>query len=424
MFLLYNLLLTLLAPVWVPVMLVRAGRRKEAPIWSERAGDYPIKPVRGARRVWIHAVSVGEVVAAVPILREVRAALPDHEIVLSVTTSSGHQTARERAAELYDHLVYFPIDVARFQLAAMSRVRPRVVAIMETELWPNFLWSAQALDARVAIVNGRISDRSARRSRPFRFFYRWVLGHVDRCLMQTESDAERIRALGAREATVLGNCKFDQAAEARAEDASALRGRFGIREGDRTIVVGSTRGEEEEAFVLAALSPVLARDPALRVIHAPRHVERADALAGRVAEVLGEAPARRSLGETGRYLILDTFGELAVAYAVADLAIVGGGFANYGGQNLIQPLALGVPVLHGPHMHNFRDVTATALEAGASRVCPTPESLRNAVEELLGDDRARRTIGEAASRLVAANLGASRRYAEAIAELARAEPPT
>lgn len=423
MFLLYNLLLTLLAPIWVPIMLVRTNRRKEAPNWTERSGDYAIKPMRGARRVWLHAVSVGEVVAALPILREIRQTMPDHEIVLSVTTSSGHQTARDRAAELYDHLVYFPIDVARFQLAALSRVRPAVVAIMETELWPNFLWAARALDARVAIVNGRISDRSARRSRPFRFFYRWVLGHVDRCLMQTEADAARIRDLGGRDVAVLGNCKFDQAADAQASDREAVRATYGVQTGERVLVVGSTRGEEEEAFVVEALAPLLRSRPDLRVVHAPRHVERTDALARRVAEALGESPARRSLDQVGRYLILDTFGELAAVYAMADLAIVGGGFSNFGGQNLIQPLAVGVPVLHGPHMHNFRDVAAAALAAGASRVCETPEALRAAVQELLDDAEVRAAMGEAARRLVAANLGASRRYAEALAELARTEPP-
>ncbi|MCW5942362.1 MAG: hypothetical protein KIS66_09030 [Fimbriimonadaceae bacterium] len=423
MFLLYNLLLTLLAPVWVPIMLVRTNRRKEAPSWAERSGDYAIKPIKGARRVWIHAVSVGEVVAALPILRELRDTMPGYEIVLSVTTSSGHQTARERANGLCDHLVYFPIDVARFQLAALSRVRPQVVAIMETELWPNFLWAARALDARIAIVNGRISDRSDRRSRPFRFFYRWVLGHVDRCLMQTETDAARIRDLGARDVVVLGNCKFDQAAEARDEDPVALRSKFGVGDGDRVIVVGSTRGEEEEAFVLAALAPILKESPRLRVIHAPRHVERADALAVHARESIGETPARRSLGQTGRYLILDTFGELARVYAIADLAIVGGGFSNFGGQNILQPLALGVPVLHGPHMHNFRDVAAAALEAGASLACETPDALRSAVARLIHDEVERTRRGDAARALVAANLGASRRYAEALADLAKAEPP-
>src|SRR5690242_19561687 len=137
MFFFYNVLITLLAPIWAPWMWLRTRGRKEPPNWNERFGNYLLTPRKDRKRKWVHAVSVGEVVACMPILKELRADLPDHEIVLSVTTSSGHQTAREKASELYDHLVYFPIDIARFQLAAMQHVQPSVVAIMETELWMN-----------------------------------------------------------------------------------------------------------------------------------------------------------------------------------------------------------------------------------------------------------------------------------------------
>ena len=197
MFVLYNILLTLFSPVWVIWMWLRTRARKEQPNWAERTGNYDLKPDKSKARAWIHAVSVGEVIAVMPILAELRAKAPDCEIVLSVTTSSGHQTAREKAQGLYDLLVYFPIDVARFQLAAMQRVQPRVVAIMETELWFNFLWAAKVFDAATLLVNGRISDRSFRRSIRARFFYRALLSRMDRCLMQTQEDADRISALGA-----------------------------------------------------------------------------------------------------------------------------------------------------------------------------------------------------------------------------------
>ncbi|HRI44248.1 MAG TPA: glycosyltransferase N-terminal domain-containing protein [Fimbriimonadaceae bacterium] len=411
MFLLYNFLLTLFAPLWVPWMLLRARARQEAPNWKERQGEFDFPPDPKTKRIWIHAVSVGEVVAAMPILAEVRSLLPDHEIVLSVTTSSGHQTARERATGLYDHLVYFPIDVARFQMAAMTRVRPEVVAVMETELWLNFLWAAQAMGAATLLVNGRISDRSFPRARKVRFFYRSLLRYLDRALMQTELDADRIRALGAEHAEVFGNCKFDEGALEEV-DPVALRREFGIGEGEAVVVLGSTRGEEEEALVLDAIERL--DRPGLKIIHAPRHLERADALADAVAARFGSV-ARRSRGESGRYLVLDTYGELGRVYALADVAIVGGGFSNFGGQNLIQPLAHGKPVIHGPNMQNFAFAARAAADAGASIVASNADELAAALGDLLDEPERRSRMGQEAKALVAKHRGAARRYAEAIA---------
>lgn len=415
MIFLYNLLLLLSAPIWVPWHFLRTRGRLEKPNWRERTGRYSL-PASQKARVWFHAVSVGEVVASAPILREVRRLLPDHEIVLSVTTSSGHKTAREQPPGLFDHLVYFPIDVRRFQRRALSSVRPRVLAVFETELWLNCLSLARGFGARTLMVNGRISDRSFPRALRLRFFYRSVLSYVDRCLMQSSIDAERIRVLGAEAAEVLGNCKFDQAMEGVGADAALWRQRLCLDASLPVIVVGSTRGAEEEAFVLDALSA--AGWDRFQVIHAPRHLERVEALAQQVLERTGRA-ARRSLGEVGPYLILDTYGELAEVYSVADLVIVGGGFANLGGQNIIQPLAHGKPVLHGTHMQNFRDVAALALRSGASRAAASPSELASLITELLADPAQRAAMGDAARRLVAENVGASRRYAEAIAAEAR-----
>lgn len=413
MFLLYNLLLTLLAPVWATWMWIRASRRAEKPNWKERFGDLPILPKKGARRVWFHAVSVGEVVAAMPILRGLRARDPGAEIVLSVTTSSGHQTAREKAQGLFDHLVYFPIDVARFQLAGMLRVKPRVVAIMETELWMNFLWAAKTVGARTMVVNGRISDRSFRRSRRLAFFYRPLLRMVDRVLAQGETDADRFRALGAQGVEVFGNCKFDQALEGLDADPAAWRQELGLEVGLPVVVVGSTRGADEEALVIEAVGQVGL--DAIQVVHAPRHLERVPELAPAVAARFGSV-ARRSKGERGGYLILDTYGELAAAYSTADVAVVGGGFGPYGGQNLIQPLALGKPVVHGPHMHNFRDAAEAAAVAGATLVAGDAPELAAHLRALAGDPVRRAAMGEAAKRMVEASRGASERYAQAIAE--------
>jgi len=419
-FLLYNALLSLTLPIWFPIVWFRAKRREVQPIWEERWGNFPFKHEQDKRRVWIHAVSVGEVLAVGPVLRQLRAFLPEHEIVLSVTTSSGHAAAEgenEKQLGLYDHLIYFPFDVARCMLAAMQRVQPDVVAVMETELWMSLFWAAKVFGAKTVLINGRISDRSYPRALRIRFWYRALFKDLDRCLMQTDVDMERIKTLGARSAEVFGNCKFDEAFPSGTPDAATIRDDLGIPEEALVLVIGSTRGAEEEQLVLEAVRNLAAwKGGRLYVVHAPRHLERVPELTALVTERLGLQPGLRSAKGAGRYVVLDTYGELAKVYAAADVVVIGGGFANLGGQNLIQPLAQGKPVVHGPHMQNFRSAAASAQSVGATLVAATAVELASALDTLLGDPELRARMGKAAAKLVHENLGASERYANAIAE--------
>ena len=412
MFILYNLLLTLAAPFWVPWMLWRAHKRGEKPNWRERQGDYRESiPKRGEKpRLWVHTVSVGEFVAAQPLLRALREELPQHEIVLSVTTSSGHQTAREASEGLYDHLVYLPIDVARFTLSAMQRVRPDALIVLETELWMNLFWAAKAFDAKTFVVNARLSDRSFPRARKLGFFYRALLAMVDRVLAQSETDAGRFRELGAGVVEAVGNLKFDQALEGL-DDATDWRRELGLDERP-VVVVGSLRAEEFPEF-----ASVIAGARAKQWIVAPRHVERTDELLESVrrVQVDGYTIGRRSQGTAGDLTVLDTYGELARVYAVADVAVVGGTFQKVGMQNPIQPLAWGKPVLHGPYTQNFRDVADLAARVGAAIVCSGADDLDRRIDDLLADPARRAQMGEAARRLVEANRGAAKRMAKAIA---------
>jgi 3-deoxy-D-manno-octulosonic-acid transferase len=307
-------------------------------------------------------------------------------------------------------LVYFPIDVPRFVVAALMRVRPRAVAVMETELWLNFLWTAQNFGSRTILLNGRVSDRSFPRSMRLRPYYRALFGHLDRALVQTETDAERLRALGFKSPEVAGNTKFDAAAEA--PDAKDWRAELKIPRDAFLVVVGSTRSEAEEALVVEAL----AQHPDAWVVHAPRHIERAPALAAKY----GQAPLR-SKGETGQRLVLDTYGELGGVYTAADVVIVGGGFDDLGGQNIIQPLALGKPVVHGPHMQNFKDVAEEAVRTGASLIARTADELAQAIASLKDDPAKRETMGKAAQALVARHTGAARRCAEAVVAAATSD---
>ncbi len=416
MFFLYNLVLTLLSPLWVPWMVVRAGRRKEAPNWKERSGNYEgVVPPRDKtkRRIWVHAVSVGEVIAAKPFLRELRSLAPDCEIVLSVTTSSGHQTAREMELPLFDHLVYFPIDVPKFTLRAMQRIRPDVIVIMETELWFNFLWAAKVFDVRTLIVNGRISDKAYKSDLKVGFFFRALFKRVDRCLVQTDLDKERFESLGATGVEVFGNTKFDEAASVEKVDPAVWREKLGISAEKKVVVIGSTRSEMEEEWIVQSFFWV----PDVVFVHAPRHIESASRIVGLFRKFCGSSDKTiglRSKGEMGDYIVLDTFGELGSVYSVADVVVIGGGFDTMGGQNLIQPLALGKPVIHGPNMFNFREVAAASVRAGSSVICENSESLAATIRELLSDSAKNAEMGNAAKALIAANLGASKRYADAV----------
>lgn len=413
MWLLYNLLLTLTAPFWVVWMLWRTRQRGEAPNWRERQGDYRDSvPKKGDRpRLWVHTVSVGEFMASQPLLRELRKQLPDHEIILSVTTSSGHETARSGAGELYDYLVYAPIDVARFTLSAMQRVRPDALIVLETELWMNLFWAAKTFDAKIFVANARLSDRSFPRAKRFRFFYKTLLSMVDRVLAQTATDAERFEAMGAPRVQLAGNLKFDQALEGLKDDGTDWRQELGLDERP-AVVLGSMRVEEFDVF-----AELVACDRAKQWVAAPRHLERTQEFVDRLQarQNCEQTIGYRSQRSTGDVVVLDSYGELAKVYAAASVAVIGGSFQKIGMQNLIQPMAFGKPVLHGPFTQNFRDVADLARKAGASIVCENAAELRQQLDALSSDTERQVQMGEAGRRLVEENRGAAARAAAIVA---------
>jgi 3-deoxy-D-manno-octulosonic-acid transferase len=300
----------------------------------------------------------------------------------------------------------------------MQRVRPDVIAVMETELWFNFLWSADVFTTPVFLINGRSSDRAFRRSMKFRWFFSAMLQYVTQCLVQTDADRKRFEALGAKSVEVYGNTKFDEAAGIQDVDANQWRKELNLAEGSKVVVIGSTRSEMEEKLVLEAFFAL--QDDNLLFIHAPRHLETAPRITALFASLKPSSSTatiglRSEKPASCRYLVLDTYGELGAVYSIADVVVIGGGFDTLGGQNLIQPLALGKPVLHGANMFNFREASAAALEAGASQVCTDSTSLAQAIQALMTDDAKRKQMGIAAKSLVAANVGASKRYASAVA---------
>jgi len=393
---LYSAGLTAVLVAYAPVMLARRLRRGGPPAnLSERLGrlrgELPSEP-----RCWIHAVSVGEAVTAVPLVEGIRQRWPELSIVLTTVTPTGAQIVRERLAGIATHR-YFPLDLPGPVRRALDRVRPRFFIGMETELWPNFLAALAARGVPSMIANGRISDRSFPRYRLVRRLFGPVLRRVSVFGMQSQEDARRIIALGAppERVVVTGSLKTDQEPEDPA--ARQLWERLlGLGPEEQVWIAGSThRGEEET--VLDAFGRLRSRFPALTLLLAPRHPERAGEV-DRLIRERGLLPLRRSELPRERtreaVIVLDTVGELAQFYRVAHVVFVGGSLTPTGGHNMLEPALRAKPVLFGPHTGNFRESAQLLLEAGGARVVHDGHELEMAVAGLLADGDGARAMGE------------------------------
>ncbi|MEN3002344.1 MAG: 3-deoxy-D-manno-octulosonic acid transferase [Armatimonadota bacterium] len=416
--LLYNLLLLVLSPLWLTYALVRIVGGSWRERWWERFGCISIPPPNHKRRLWVHCVSVGETLAALPVLKALRRELPDHEIVLTTTTPTGQRTARDSAHAWADYIAYFPLDLPFAVNRALARIQPDALLLFETELWFNLVHAQHRRGGLVLVLNGRLSDRSFRRARYLRAFYRALLRAVDFACVQSPTDALRFIELGLSPARVevVGNTKFDQALEAADASPEAWRARLSLPPNAPVIVVGSTRTPDEERLVVDAYQQVRDALPQTCLVLAPRHLERVPEVESLLREQ-GFEPIRRTQlplpeGHHAQVVLVDTFGELAQLYCVADVAVVGGAFAPLGGQNLFQPLAHGKPVFFGPHTHNFRDIAQLAKEAGVGFEVRTASELAEGILRLLHDEQARQEIETRARELIARHQGAAQRCAQ------------
>ncbi|HWR34257.1 MAG TPA: 3-deoxy-D-manno-octulosonic acid transferase [Clostridia bacterium] len=424
MYLAYSALLALAlilgAPFWL-VQMVRHGKYRAG--LGERLGFVP-RRLRGSSgpTIWIHAVSVGEVLAVSAVVNELRRELP-YRIVVSTTTQTGQKLARERFGEA--SVFYFPLDFAACIRPYFDVLKPELVVLAETEFWPNFLRVAHSSGARVAVVNGRISDRSFPRYRRIRGLLAAVLSNVDAFLTQTEEDANRLVEIGApsERVRVAGNLKFDVRPPASAEFIGDLRRALGPA-GDAVVVAGSTV-EGEESIVLEAFATVLERYPKALLVLAPRHRERFDEVAQTLAAT-GLRFWRRlqidlaTISLSGGVLVLDTIGELASIYEVAEIAFVGGSLVPRGGHNILEPAQHGAAILVGPHTENFRDIIALFQRADALQVV-TRESLAQTLLQLIHDKGTRQSFGARARAVLESQVGATERTIAALRELLSSE---
>jgi 3-deoxy-D-manno-octulosonic-acid transferase len=413
---LYSAILALLALGYFPLFLVRKVWGAGYPVaLRERLGFVRVPPPPGpGARFWVHAVSVGEVVAAVPLVQALRARWPAADIVVSTVTATGQQVARARLAEAAA-MITFPLDFGGAMRRAVRRVGPGCFISLETELWPNLLRVLRQAGVPAVLANGRISDRSFRRYRLVRALFRRVLADVALFCMQSEEDARRIIGLGAPPERVLvtGNLKM----EAPSGDAGAERlWRRLLHLGESPVVVAGSTHRGEEALVLDAFLGLRPAVDGLRLVLAPRHPERLDEVEA-LARSRGLEVVRRSRVSPGNgapVILLDTMGELASLYAVADVIFVGGSLVPIGGHNVVEPALHAKPVVFGPHMTNFRDAAALLLRADAAVQVADGPALGAALARLLADAPGRQTLGRAAWSAVRAHQGACTRTIAAL----------
>ncbi len=405
-------------PYWL-FQMARHGKYRRG--FAERLGRLPSRlqlPGEQEPVIWVHAVSVGEVLAVAGLVEELGRRFPQHRIFISTTTDTGQALARKRFGE--PNVFYFPMDFAFAIRPYLRTLRPRLVVIAETEFWPNFLRLARASGARIAVVNARISDRSWPSYRRFRGLLRRLLVNVDLFLAQTPADAARLQDVGARpeRVRVAGNLKFDIPAPGPPAVVESVRKSIAQAGAGPVLVCGSTV-EGEEPLLLKAFENLLVQHPRAVMILAPRHPERFSA----VAALLGQMSIRfyrRSLWNgdalTGGVFLVDTIGELAALYGLADIAFVGGSLVPRGGHNIIEPALHGVAIVVGNHTENFRDIVSLFQSRDAVRIAG-PAELPLVLLELLANDAERIALGKRAAETMRSQIGATERTADELQEL-------
>jgi 3-deoxy-D-manno-octulosonic-acid transferase len=419
MYVFYSLLLAcaaLLSLPWWTVQMLRLGKYRSG--LAERLGRVPIR-LNDARpsSIWVHAVSVGEVLAVSQLVNDLQRHHPDRQVFVSTTTATGQKLARQRFGE--NRVFFMPLDFGFAVRRYLNALKPRLIVIAETEFWPNLLHLACKRGTSLAIVNARISDRSFPRYRRFKWFFSRVLSEVDLFLTQTAEDAQRLRDIGAptERVRVSGNLKFDVRPNAQPALIAGLRAAIGK---DSPVIVCGSTAEGEEEPLLSAFKAVQQQFPAAVMILAPRHPERFEKVAALIASQ-GFLLQRRTLWQPAQPIrsgifLLDSVGELAAIYELADIAFVGGSLVPTGGHNILEPAQYGAAILVGPHTFNFREIVALFEKDGAVKTMAA-EALPAQVISLLNHPEDRQRMGLAAKDLFAKYAGATRRTLDALAPL-------
>lgn len=417
MHILYNILAVFIVMLAIPVFIIRLMREHGfGQRLRQSFGVLPledIEPVTQKNCIWLHAASVGEIVAASPIIKEMRHTFPDKPILVSVVTATGYAMAKRIITDA-DSIIFFPLDLPLISYGVVKRIQPSVFLMVETELWPNFLKALRHFSIPVMMVNGRISDKSVGRYRYLGSVLKNMLDTVNTFCMQSAIDAEYIVRLGAdpKRVVVTGNTKFDQNyTSVTLEEQQAICRQMGFEHAFPVMVAGSTHKGEEEVL-LSALQKVRKSFPHIKLVIAPRDIMRIEELDS-LAASHGFVAARRTAllknhSERHDIVLLDTIGELGKIYSIGTIIYVGGSLVPRGGHNILEPAAHGKPILVGPHMFNFKDTYALFSKREACITVDDAASLAEKMLYILNNEQVRLRMERETLAIIEENRGAAK----------------
>lgn len=427
----YDVIFLVVAIIYLPIYLFK---KKFHSGFLLRLGILP-KDLELNRPVWIHAVSVGEVMAVGGLLEELRMVYSGKRFLISTITPTGNKIAKGMAKDT-DFVTYLPLDLSFIVRSVIDRVKPSIFIIAETELWPNLISYLYIKNIPIVVVNGRISDRSFKGYLSIKYLIKPILNKINLFCVQTSRDAQRLMSLGVfkDKIQITGNMKFDikvdfsrqsfnigrVPAEAGEKNYTDYKLKLGLEYKEKLFVAGSTHPGEEE-IILSAYKELLSEFPDLRLLIAPRHPERSEEIANLIKK-FGFESKRISLLDSRTHeltnsrtvFILDTVGQLLSFYAISDIVFVGGSLVKKGGHNILEPASLGKPILFGPHMFNFRDIADLFLSNRAAILVRHQEDLKTNVKYLLNNTSKVTELSRRAKELIIQNQGATNRHIELI----------
>ncbi len=414
--LLYNIITTLLLIPLSPVLLIWALNPKYRGRIGQRLG-FTLPRLNKSRkpRIWIHALSVGEAASSLPLLTAIRRQMPEACLIFSTTTKGGTAYAAARIIPLVDHLISFPFDLFWPVKKYINRLSPDIFILIETDFWPNFISQLKSHNIPMILANGRLTAHSLKGYQRDAFFFRPLFNSFTTLGVQMDSDAANMRRLGVESKKIItaGNLKYDlpspPAAQTRKQPIFNRPAASGP-----LLVAGSTH-EGEEEIILQAYKELRQDLPDLELIIAPRDIERRDSIE-RLIKGMNLTGNRRSRGGSTGLIILDTLGELSTVYSLADIALVGGSLVDQGGHNPLEPAQHGTPILFGPHMEDFAEISHDLLDCGGARQVEAAELLPS-LRDLLNNPEKRHKMGKRAATLIRRNQGTAHRYVEIIKDL-------
>ena len=425
MYILYNLILFIALIIYSPILLYKKITKSNKKNINEQFGFYSkdLKELAANNKtIWIHAVSVGETVAASPIVKELKNNLPDYKIIFSTTTYTGQNMAHKIINA--DSIIYFPFDLPFTVKRALNKIKPNLIMIIETELWPNFIRIADKNNYKIIYANGRISDKSFKKYKYLGSIMPKMLNSIDLIAMQSEQDKERVINLGAKKSKVfnLGNTKFDKDySSSNNEQKKYYKKLFNISQDNQVFVAGSTHDDEEKNLI-RIYKELKNEFQNLFFILAPRDIERAEEIIDIFNSNHIKAVKKTELENSNKQnnfdvILLNTIGELAQIYSISDLVFVGGSMMGKGGHNILEPAAQGKLVFFGPDMSNFKDSTKLLLENEVGIQIETYDELKNNLKYYLQNPKDLKNISSKAKQVILDNKGASKRIAKKTAEL-------